>query len=42
VNPGGGRGSLARIEIFGRAPYRAGLKMVDLAGTSNYTRDATG
>jgi hypothetical protein len=42
VNPGGGRGSLARIEIFGRAPYRAGLKMVDLAGTSNYTKTPQG
>jgi hypothetical protein len=42
VNPAGGRGSLARIEIFGRAPYRAGLKMVDLAGTSNYTATPQG
>jgi len=42
VTPGGGRGSLARIEIYGRAPYRAGLKMVDLAGTSNYTATPQG
>lgn len=42
VTPGGSRGSLARIEIFGRAPYRAGLKMVDLAGTSNYTATPQG
>jgi hypothetical protein len=38
VTSGGGRGSLARIEIYGRgAEGRAALKMADLAGTKeNY------
>jgi len=33
ATPGGGRGSVARMEVFGRGQYRAGLKMADLAGT---------
>lgn len=33
ATPGGGRGSIARLEVFGRGQYRAGLKMADLAGT---------
>jgi hypothetical protein len=37
VSPGGGKGSLARIEIYGRGQNRAALKMADLAGTrGNY------
>jgi hypothetical protein len=36
VTPGGGRGSLARIEIYGSgATGRAAFKMADLAGTQN-------
>lgn len=42
VTPGGGRGSLARIEIYGPGAYRGGFKMVDLAGTSNYTSTERG
>jgi hypothetical protein len=42
VTPGGGRGSLARIEIYGPASNRGGFKMVDLAGTSNYTSTPQG
>lgn len=37
VTPGGGRGSLARMEIYGPGNNKAGFKMVDLAGTSTYT-----
>jgi hypothetical protein len=33
VTPGGGSGSLARMEIFGRGEKRAAFKMADLAGT---------
>lgn len=33
ATPGGGKGSIARMEVFGRGQYRAGLKMADLAGT---------
>jgi len=33
ATPGGGRGSIARMEVFGRGQYRAGLKIADLAGT---------
>jgi len=39
VTPGGGRGSLARIEIYGRGEARAGLKYADLAGTKNNFQD---
>lgn len=39
VTPGGGRGSLARIEIFGRGEAKAGFKMADLAGTKNDYRN---
>jgi hypothetical protein len=42
VTPGGGKGSLARIEIYGRAPFKAGFKMADLAGTSTYTSTPQG
>jgi hypothetical protein len=35
VTPGGGRGSLARIEIYGPGDTKGGFKMVDLAGTKN-------
>lgn len=42
VTPGGGRGSLARIEIYGPGDSRAGFKMVDLAGTSTYTETFQG
>lgn len=42
VTPGGGRGSLARIEIYGPGDSKAGFKMVDLAGTSNYTATRQG
>jgi hypothetical protein len=36
VNPGGGRGSLARIEVYGSgAETRAAFKIADLAGTKN-------
>jgi hypothetical protein len=42
VTPGGGRGSLARIEIYARSPFKAGFKMADLAGTSNYTSTPQG
>jgi hypothetical protein len=33
VTPGGGRGSVARMEIFGRGQRRAAFKIADLAGT---------
>lgn len=37
VTPGGGKGSVARIEVFGRGEAKAALKIVDLAGTrQNY------
>jgi hypothetical protein len=37
VTPGGGRGSLARMEIYGRGQTRSALKIADLAGTrQNY------
>jgi hypothetical protein len=42
VTPGGGKGSVARIEVFGRGEARAGFKIVDLAGTSNYTETRKG
>jgi len=42
VTPGGGRGSLARMEIYGPGNYKAGFKMVDLAGTSSYTNTEQG
>jgi hypothetical protein len=42
VTPGGGRGSLARIEIYGPNNRKAGFKMVDLAGTSTYTETPQG
>jgi hypothetical protein len=35
VTPGGGRGSLGRIEFFSRQPYGAMFKLADLAGTRN-------
>jgi hypothetical protein len=39
VSPGGGRGSLARIEIYGRGQNRAALKYADLAGTRQKYND---
>lgn len=42
VTPGGGRGSLARMEIYGPGNNKAGFKMVDLAGTSTYTSTEQG
>jgi hypothetical protein len=42
VTPGGGSGSVARIEVYGRGEARAGFKLVDLAGTSNYTETRKG
>ena len=36
ATPGGGRGSIARIELFAsKSDQRAGFKMADLAGTRN-------
>jgi hypothetical protein len=35
VTPGGGKGSVARMEIFGRGQKRAAFKIADLAGTKN-------
>lgn len=35
VTPGGGRGSLGRIEFFSKQPYGAMFKLADLAGTRN-------
>lgn len=35
VTPGGGRGSLARIEVYSKSPFGAGFKLADLAGTRN-------
>jgi hypothetical protein len=35
VTPGGGRGSLARIEIYGKGQGRAAFKIIDRAGTRN-------
>jgi hypothetical protein len=35
VTPGGGRGSLGRIEFFSKSPYGAMFKLADLAGTRN-------
>ena len=43
ATPGGGRGSIARMEVFGRGQYRAGLKIADLAGTrGRYVRGERG
>ena len=50
ITPGGGRGSLARIEVFSKQPFGAGFKLADLAGTRNrgtrvrreYTRSING
>jgi hypothetical protein len=42
VTPGGGRGSLARIEIYGPGETRGGFKMVDLAGTKNNAKTSQG
>jgi hypothetical protein len=39
VTPGGGKGSVARIEIFGRGDRRAAFKYADLAGTKGDYRD---
>jgi hypothetical protein len=39
VTAGGGKGSVARIEIFGRGQRRAAFKYADLAGTKNQFRD---
>ena len=39
VTPGGGKGSLARIEIFGTGAFKAALKYADLAGTRNDYND---
>lgn len=37
VTPGGGRGSVARIELFGTSDAQAAIKIADLAGTrGNY------
>jgi len=33
ATPGAGGGSIARIEVFGRGQYKAGVKIADLAGT---------
>jgi len=33
ASPGGGKGAIARIEVFGRGQGRAIVKMADLAGT---------
>jgi hypothetical protein len=35
VTPGGGKGSLGRIEFFAKQPYGAMFKLADLAGTRN-------
>lgn len=35
VTPGGGRGSVARIEIYGPGETKAAFKLVDRAGTRN-------
>jgi hypothetical protein len=35
VTPGGGKGSLGRIEFFSKQPYGAMFKLADLAGTRN-------
>lgn len=35
VTPGGGRGSLARIEFYSKSPFGAGFKIADLVGTRN-------
>jgi len=39
VTPSGGKGSVARIEIFGRGQRRAAFKYADLAGTKNEYND---
>lgn len=39
VTPGGGRGSVARIEIYGRGETRAAFKIADLAGTKQNYRN---
>jgi hypothetical protein len=35
ATPGGGKGSLGRIEFFSKQPYGAMFKLADLAGTRN-------
>jgi hypothetical protein len=35
VTPGGGKGSLGRIEFFAKQPYGAAFKLADRAGTRN-------
>jgi hypothetical protein len=35
VTPGGGRGSLARIEVYSKSPFGPGFKIADLVGTRN-------
>lgn len=42
ATPGGGRGSVARIEIYGPAKARAGVKIADLAGTRGNIKSAQG
>jgi hypothetical protein len=42
VTPGGGRGSLARIEIYGPGIGKGAFKLIDLAGTSTYTETPQG
>jgi len=39
VTPGGGKGSIARIEVFGRGQRRAAFKYADLAGTKKNYND---
>ena len=42
ATPGGGRGSVARIEIYGPARARAGVKIADLAGTRGEIKTVQG
>lgn len=43
ATPGGGRGSIARFEVYGRGQYKAGVKIADLAGTrGRYVRGPRG
>jgi hypothetical protein len=42
VTPGGGRGSLARIEIYGPGEGKGAFKLIDRAGTSSYTNTTQG
>jgi hypothetical protein len=35
ATPGGGKGSIARLEIFGKGDRKAAFKIADLAGTRN-------